>query len=422
MVSPPTENSAAKTSSASVFDNPFFEHDQQTKNSMDSAAKSYSSSDGLPQEDGIDEFSSASLLRVYVEKPEENDVMFMPDGSLKGNPGKERYVDTVKGNACWFNAISIDDKLPQATVNFNKAHRAKIAKMVVDVVLEGGQFLQEDYQGRFYVLDNKQACDKTSLALSLMTPSSKTDQGCVDMSRKRHLPEDQVEFVHKEGRFLQEGPQGHWYILDEDETFQKTSQSLGGNQEDLIPNSKTTLPNKTAHDVNAADEYEGEAGGPYGGSPSPAVSVEAVEPKKTRQKKRKEPEQIIYVKVPTENDVLFGRGSKRYNREGNRRYLKKVKELRPEYADVDNNNAYPSIFKKKEKKTELSRAVVDFVHNSNGRFLQRENKDGEERWYIVHHDTARFKASQALRDKKKQASLFNVMCDSTLPTPETPLK
>ena len=63
----------------------------------------------------------ASLFRVYVEKPEENDVVFMHDGPLQDNPGKERYLDTGKGNADWFHAYSIDDKLPQATVNTNKA-------------------------------------------------------------------------------------------------------------------------------------------------------------------------------------------------------------------------------------------------------------------------------------------------------------
>ena len=57
---------------------------------------------------------------------------------------------------------------------------------------------------------------------------------------------------------------------------------------------------------------------------------------------------------------------------------------RPFYTSLDNN----------EEKTEVSLAIVKFVHNKGGRFLKKDSGG----WYVVEDNEARKKASQALRD------------------------
>ena len=87
---------------------------------------------------------------------------------------------------------------------------------------------------------------------------------------------------------------------------------------------------------------------------------------------------------PKETDVLLGRGGRSNHNPGNQSYLKQVKVVRPFYTSLDNN----------DEKTELSLAVVKFVHNKGGRFLKKDSGG----WYVVEDNEARIKASQALRD------------------------
>ena len=87
---------------------------------------------------------------------------------------------------------------------------------------------------------------------------------------------------------------------------------------------------------------------------------------------------------PKETDVLLGRGGRSNHNPGNQSYLKQVKAFRPRYISLGNN----------DQKTELSLAVVKFVHNKGGRFLKKDPGG----WYVVEDNEARKKASQALRD------------------------
>ena len=101
---------------------------------------------------------------------------------------------------------------------------------------------------------------------------------------------------------------------------------------------------------------------------------------------REEPEVMTYV-VPTDNDVLLGRGARTYRHPGNQRYRELITRLRPQYQGVMNL----------EEKQRFSREIVHFVHSLGGRFLGKA-KDGQGQWFIVHDHVARIKVNQALRE------------------------
>jgi len=55
------------------------------------------------------------------------------------------------------------------------------------------------------------------------------------------------------------------------------------------------------------------------------------------------------------------------------------------------------------RKTQLSRELVAFVHNRGGRFMRKNDETGE--WFEVDDKTARQKASQTLRDRSTKKEL-----------------
>lgn len=117
-----------------------------------------------------------------------------------------------------------------------------------------------------------------------------------------------------------------------------------------------------------------------------ASTVGAQKPKKKRKRaprKKPIPEVKNYVE-PTDLDVLLGRGGKSNHHAGNKRYREEVRNLQSWYAGVTDKN----------EKTDLSQMLVDYVHQYNGRFLEKD----EVGWYVVPNITARRKASQALRE------------------------
>ena len=286
-------------------------------------------------------------------QPTEKDVVFTHGGTLTDHPSNIPYDKDVKTWRGYYMAISIDNKLPQKTLIRNKDHRAKVSMTIVDVVQSEG------------------------------------------------------------GRFLQEGPQGRWYILDYNDACQKTSQVLGGNKEDLIPKSVTrTLPcmvsdHEVAHmptcqlpEDTAMVERQEEAK-PHGASLPEETSVptgtvktgaKMKQPQQRRPKKRKVTEPISEDVVPKDEDVLFGRGAMTNHHPGNKLYRGEIDRLRPQFQAIPDENG--------NKKTSMSWEVVHFVHNLKGRFL---DKDDEGKWYVVDDNEARKKAIQALREKKTEA-------------------
>jgi hypothetical protein len=106
--------------------------------------------------------------------------------------------------------------------------------------------------------------------------------------------------------------------------------------------------------------------------------------------------------VPTEHDVLLGRGGMINNHLGNKRYLEARSKLHSKYVRAS-----------KAEKRCVSNELIDIVHQWNGRFLKKMNepspakdkkKTGKrnanfvELWYEVSKEEARKKASQALRE------------------------
>jgi hypothetical protein len=100
-------------------------------------------------------------------------------------------------------------------------------------------------------------------------------------------------------------------------------------------------------------------------------------------------EERMYVDKVLEWDVLCGRGGKSNHWSGNKRYRQVVSEMKAMYKNQDDKSA----------KTDLSRAIVDYVCNYGGRFLKKEGYT--ERYYVLTRAEARKKTSQALRETKE---------------------
>lgn len=111
-------------------------------------------------------------------------------------------------------------------------------------------------------------------------------------------------------------------------------------------------------------------------------------PKRRKRPPRKKiiPESKEYVEPKKDIDVLLGRGGRSNHFPGNKRYREEVSNLRQWYNDLND----------KDRKTELSSCLVDFVKDYGGRFLELDREVNK--WYIVPDIVARRKASQALRE------------------------
>lgn len=96
--------------------------------------------------------------------------------------------------------------------------------------------------------------------------------------------------------------------------------------------------------------------------------------------------------IPTDKDVLLGRGGMTNNHAGNKRYREEVQKLKPWYQSLDT----------KQQKKELSQLMVDYVRDYGGRFLQKDNIT--QQWVEASPQAARKKASQALRESKVDGS------------------
>jgi len=114
-------------------------------------------------------------------------------------------------------------------------------------------------------------------------------------------------------------------------------------------------------------------------------SSTAKKPSKKKKKKREIDEG--HVCVPTDDDVLFGRGGYTNSHPGNIRFREKALELRPVYERSS-----------KEEKFKISQILLDSIMSDGARFLEK-GQDGE--WHQVKGNGARKKASQALRERIK---------------------
>lgn len=89
------------------------------------------------------------------------------------------------------------------------------------------------------------------------------------------------------------------------------------------------------------------------------------------------------------SNPTLGSGGKSNHWSGNKRYRQVVSEMKAMYKHQDDKSA----------KTDLSRAIVDYVCNYGGRFLKKEGVSNS--YYVLTRAEARKKTSQALRETKE---------------------
>ena len=105
--------------------------------------------------------------------------------------------------------------------------------------------------------------------------------------------------------------------------------------------------------------------------------------------RRSLPEEKVYIQgVPTENDVMVGRGARANLHPGNIPYWRSILAHREMYMESQTI----------EGKTRVALRVVNFIKHTNGRFLQKEKGVGE-RWFVLPDNIAICKVKQALRDR-----------------------
>ena len=109
-------------------------------------------------------------------------------------------------------------------------------------------------------------------------------------------------------------------------------------------------------------------------------------------KKITKPKRVIDLSTaiePTENDILFGRGSKSNKHPGNIFFREKARELGSWFISCSS----------KEEKYKVSEMLVEFIKGENRRFLEK-GPDGL--WYEVVGNDTRKKAGQALRSESNR--------------------
>ncbi|KAL3804354.1 hypothetical protein HJC23_011282 [Cyclotella cryptica] len=189
--------------------------------------------------------------------------------------------------------------------------------------------------------------------------------------------------------------------------FYDSSSSMPAAATTVLQAVPATFPARTRHDENT----------PYSSALSPVSSVDGAQIKPTpslpplsptvdngadnvlsgsltdknsshlKTKKRRKRVIADTACVPTDDDVLFGRGGYTNNRPGNIFFRQEALRLRPWYEQSS-----------KEEKYEISNILLESVKSRGGRFLE---KGGDGLWHEVIGNGARRKASQALRERIK---------------------
>jgi hypothetical protein len=113
--------------------------------------------------------------------------------------------------------------------------------------------------------------------------------------------------------------------------------------------------------------------------------------KKKKTRRKYEPELVQLYDFDSDKDILMGRGGHAQHYPGNQRFLREKEELQDLYLACT-----------KDEKTAVAQTLVDRVHAWGGRFLQKA--DGG-RYAQVHNHTARLKASQTLREVRRDAAV-----------------
>ena len=92
---------------------------------------------------------------------------------------------------------------------------------------------------------------------------------------------------------------------------------------------------------------------------------------------------------PRFRDVVSGRGGGANHHPGNRRYWMKVLYSRSSYRSSKND----------QEKTDIAQRIIEGIKDGGGRFVQRDGKDPEKRWFNLPNKVILAKVKQALRDQ-----------------------
>jgi hypothetical protein len=96
--------------------------------------------------------------------------------------------------------------------------------------------------------------------------------------------------------------------------------------------------------------------------------------------------EILTVKEPSREDVLFGRGGGTNFHQGNMHYRAKIKSKQRDYINA----------RQRAIKTIIISDIIEQVHTEGGRFLKQDDKD--KLWYEVDEKEVKKKTSQTLRE------------------------
>jgi len=99
---------------------------------------------------------------------------------------------------------------------------------------------------------------------------------------------------------------------------------------------------------------------------------------------------ILTVREPSREDVLFGRGGGTNFHQGNMHYRAKIKSKQRDYINA----------RQRAIKTIIISDIIEQVHTAGGRFLKQDDKD--KLWYEVDEKEVKKKTSQTLREGAPQ--------------------
>jgi hypothetical protein len=320
-------------------------------------------------------------LSTAIE-PTENDILFGRGSKSNKHPGNILFREKARELGSWFISCS------------SKEEKYKISEVLVEFIkADNRRFLEMGPDGLWYkVVGNgtrKKASqalrDESSAASSLLTtnvPSnniipqqcgkrewfaaSGRDASCNPAPKKRECFGKSGLSLMNAGMFSSEKSQ-----LNQDSLFRS---------EEFVRVVDAVRDDKAANDEVSISDF----------IISNFIEDLNCEENQVKKKKKKKQKRVIDLSTaiePTENDILFGRGSKSNKNPGNILFREKARDLGSWFISCSS----------KEEKYKVSEALVECIKGENRRFLEK-GPDGL--WYEVIGNGTRKKASQALRESQ----------------------
>jgi len=192
------------------------------------------------------------------------------------------------------------------------------------------------------------------------------------------------------GRFIKKDEKSgkKFYILNQDEARRKTSQALREQQKQEI----ASIAMSGAMEIVTSNDKLFNSFCTVETTQKTEIKTSIVKKNRKKdeallQQQHYQSPNRLYVDKVHDFDVLCGRGGRTNHHPGNRLYREIISKMKTVYRTIGEKN----------KKTDLSRNIVDHVCSYGGRFVNKDEKI--QRYYILTLTEARKKASQALREK-----------------------